>query len=124
MIAWDRAHPATELDPRVAAWREEHPDGTLEDLVRDLGLWVRPADEDAQRLAWYSLKRLHDPAAIEGFHAMRNANVPAARDAVPRRDSPREGTATDCAAGTPLRARLAGQQEAGPEPERPQGWCR
>jgi hypothetical protein len=71
MIAWDKKHPARELDPAVAAWRREHPDGTLEDLVGDLGLWDKPGDEDAQRLAWYSLRRLRDPVALEGFPAMR-----------------------------------------------------
>jgi hypothetical protein len=71
MIAWDRQHPPKKLDPAVAEWRRENPDGTLEDLVRDLGLWERPHDEDAQRLAWYALKRLRDPAALRGFPAMR-----------------------------------------------------
>jgi hypothetical protein len=86
MLAWDRAHPAAEIDPLVAGWREEHPDGTLEDLVRDLELWIKPADEDAQRLAWYSLKRLKDPAAMEGFHIMRAAATirPRGRDEPPR----------------------------------------
>jgi hypothetical protein len=110
MLAWDRAHPADKVDPRVAEWRETHPAGTLEDLVRDLGLWNKPGDEDAQRLAWYSLRRLKDPAAMEGFHAMRNAvaaHVPAVRDTVPRRSSPRDGAATGCAAGTPQTAESA-----------------
>jgi hypothetical protein len=126
MIAWDKAHPASQLDPLVAAWRLEHPDGTLEDLVRDLDLWVRPGDTDAQRLAWYSLKRLEDPAAMQGFPAMHKAgqDVPAVRGTASRRSSPRGDAATDCAAGTPPRPRPAGQQETGPEPERPQGWCR
>jgi hypothetical protein len=105
MIAWDNKHPAAELDPRVAAWRETHPDGTLEDLVRDLELWNKPGDEDAQRLAWYSLRRLRDATAMQegGFHAMRRAaqlNVPAVRDTA-RRSSPRDCAATDCAAGIP-----------------------
>jgi hypothetical protein len=73
MIAWDKKHPAEEVDPLVAQWRETYPDGTLEDLVRDLDLWDKPGDEDAQRLAWYSLRRLKDPAVMEGFHAMRVA---------------------------------------------------
>lgn len=78
MLAWEKAHPAAELDPDVAAWRREHADGTLEDLVRDLELWRNPSDEDAQRLAWYSLKRTGDPAACEGFSVMR-ANARTAR---------------------------------------------
>lgn len=73
MVAWDKEHPAATLDPRVAAWRAGNPDGTLEDLVRDLDLWPNPADEDAQRLAWYALKRLGDAAALQGFPVMRRA---------------------------------------------------
>jgi hypothetical protein len=76
MIAWDKAHPPAQIDPLVAGWRGQHPDGSLEDLIRDLGLWDKPGDEDAQRLAWYSLRRLKDPAAMEGFHAMRAATAP------------------------------------------------
>jgi hypothetical protein len=38
-----------ELPGRVAAWRGKHPDGTLEDAVRDLDLWKTPQDPDAQR---------------------------------------------------------------------------
>jgi len=91
-----------DLDERVAAWRAENPDGTLEHAVRDLGLWPRnPRDADAQRIIWLALRRLSDPVAIHlGFHAMRNVNVPTARDAAPQRSSPREGAATDRAAGT------------------------
>ena len=79
MIVWDRQHPPKELDPAVAAWHREHPDGTLEDLVRDLDLWDKPGDEDAQRLAWYGLKRLRDPAALGGFPAMRGKTKAAGR---------------------------------------------
>jgi len=91
-----------DLDEQVAGWRAANPEGTLEQAVRDLGLWPRnPRDADAQRIIWLALRRLSDPAAIRlGFHAMRNSNVPAARDAAPGRSSLREGPATDCAAGT------------------------
>jgi len=91
-----------DLDEQVAQWRAANPDGTLEQAVRDLGLWPRnPRDADAQRIIWLALRHLSDPVAIRlGFHAMRNANVPAARDAASQRSSPREGAATDCAAGT------------------------
>jgi len=91
-----------DLDEQVAGWRAANPDGTLKEAVRDLGLWPRnPSDADAQRIIWLALRRMGDSAAIRlGFHAMRNANVLAARDATPRRSSPREGAAMDCAAGT------------------------
>jgi hypothetical protein len=73
MTAWDKTHPAEQLNPRIAAWREVHPDGTLEDLLRDLELWSNPEDLHAQQLAWYRLRDLGDPAALEGFPAMRAA---------------------------------------------------
>jgi hypothetical protein len=47
MLAWDQRYPPEQLNPRIAEWRAAHPDGTLEDLVRDLELWYRPRDEDA-----------------------------------------------------------------------------
>jgi hypothetical protein len=71
MLAWDKKYPPGQLNPRIAGWREAHPDGTLEDAVRDLGLWHIPQDPDAQRLVWYRLRDLGDPAALEGFQAMR-----------------------------------------------------
>ena len=93
-------HP--DLDEQIAKWRAANPDGTLEQAVCDLELWPKnPRDADAQRIIWLALRRLSDSVAIRlGFHAMRNVNVPAARDAAPQRSSPREGAATDCAAGT------------------------
>ncbi|HXL93800.1 MAG TPA: hypothetical protein VN969_33120 [Streptosporangiaceae bacterium] len=91
-----------DLDEQVAGWRAANPDGTLEQAVRDLGLWPRnPRDADAQRIIWLALRRLSDSAAIRlGFHAMRNAHVLMSRDTAPRRSSPGEGVATDCAAAT------------------------
>jgi hypothetical protein len=71
MLAWDKRYPAGQLNPRIARWRAAHPDGTLEDAVRDLELWHIPQDPDAQRLVWYRLRDLGDPAALEGFQAMR-----------------------------------------------------
>jgi hypothetical protein len=70
-----------DLDGRVAAWRRDHPDGTLRDAVDDLGLWPKnPADPDAQRMIWLALRRLGDPAARrQGFPAMRAASLPAVR---------------------------------------------
>jgi hypothetical protein len=75
MTAWDRAHPAAEWNPRIAEWRQAHPDGTLEDLVRDLKLWRNPADKEAQQIAWYRLRDLGDPVACEGFQAMHAATA-------------------------------------------------
>jgi hypothetical protein len=96
-----------DLDERVAQWRTANPSGTLEQAVRDLNLWHQPADKDAQAIIWTMLRKHKDPAAMQGFHVMRNAtaagagHVPAVRDAAPRRSSPRDGTATGCAAGMP-----------------------
>jgi hypothetical protein len=103
MYQWDRDHPARRLDPLVEGWRALHPGGSLEDLVRDLGLWHKPKDRDAQWLAWQALKRTGDRIALEGFPAARNAGrdiVPAVRDAGSRRSSPRDGAATGCSAET------------------------
>jgi hypothetical protein len=90
------------LDEQVARWRTENPAGTLEQAVRDLGLWPRnPRDSDAQRLVWLALRRLGDPAAARlGFPAMRRQNVPAVTDAASG-SWPAGDAATDCAAGTP-----------------------
>jgi len=60
-----------DLDARVAQWRADHPSGTLQEAVGDLKLWPRTGDPDAQRLVWYALRRIDDPAALEGFPAMR-----------------------------------------------------
>jgi len=64
-------HP--DLDRQVTRWRAANPDATLEQAVRDLGLWPKnPRDADAQRIVWLALRRLGDPAAVRlGFHAMR-----------------------------------------------------
>lgn len=88
MQGWDLSHPASELNPRIAAWREAHPDGTLADVIRDLELWGQPDDEDVQRLAWYRLRALGDPAALDGFEAMRAA---ATRQAQEHRGAKRAG---------------------------------
>jgi anti-sigma factor RsiW len=96
-----------DLDERVAHWRAGHPSGTLEQAVRDLNLWHKPADKDAQAIIWTMLRQRKDPAAMQGFHVMRNAtaagagHIPAVRDAAPPRSSPRNGTATGRAAGMP-----------------------
>jgi len=65
-------HP--DLDEQVTGWRAANPAGTLEQAVRDLGLWPKnPQDADAQRIVWLALRRLSDPVAVRlGFHAMRN----------------------------------------------------
>jgi hypothetical protein len=62
-----------DLDACIGAWRAEHPAGTLEACVRDPDLWRNPEDHNAQRLAWYSLKHLRDPAAVERYPKMRAA---------------------------------------------------
>jgi hypothetical protein len=68
-----------DLGKRVTAWREQHPDGTLEQAVRDLDLWPVPQDPDAQRLVWKVLRDIVDPAALEGFPAMRATAARTAR---------------------------------------------
>jgi hypothetical protein len=64
-----------DLGERVAGWRSTHPSGTLEEAVRDLKLWERPGDKDAQWLVWCELRALKDPAAMQGIQAMRRAAV-------------------------------------------------
>jgi hypothetical protein len=68
-----------DLGEQVAGWRVQHPDGTLEDAVRDLKLWSVPQDPDAQRLVWKALRDIADPAALDGFPAMRAAAARTAR---------------------------------------------
>ena len=46
MNRFERQHP--DLAERIEDWAGEHPDGSLEDAVRDLGLWPNPKDRDAQ----------------------------------------------------------------------------
>jgi hypothetical protein len=46
MNRFEKQHP--DLEERVARWSEAHPGGSLEDAVRDLGLWPNPKDRDAQ----------------------------------------------------------------------------
>ena len=75
--AVEKQHP--DLDEQVTGWRTQHPDGTLEDAVRDLKLWSVPQDPDAQRLVWKVLRDIADPAALEGFPAMRAAAARTAR---------------------------------------------
>jgi hypothetical protein len=67
------------LDEQVAKWRAANPDGTLEQAVRDLGLWPRnPGDADAQQIIWLALRRMKDPVATRlGFPAMRGVSIPA-----------------------------------------------
>jgi hypothetical protein len=91
-----------DLDERVAAWRGDHPDGTLRDAVDDLELWPKnPADADAQRMIWLALRRLGDPAAArQGFPAMRAECVPAVMDAAPGAPAATAGAMPDCTAGT------------------------
>jgi hypothetical protein len=50
MNSFERRHP--DLAERVAEWHESHPGGSLEDAVRDLGLWPNPRDRDAQWFVW------------------------------------------------------------------------
>jgi hypothetical protein len=96
-----RQHP--DLDGEVGRWRAQHPDGTLQDAVADLGLWPNPGDADAQRMIWLALRRLGDPAAErQGFPAMRAASiVPAVADAAPGTPAATAGPAEGCTAGTP-----------------------
>src|SRR5262249_50398118 len=53
MDRFEARHP--DLDQVVAAWCAEHPDGSLEDALRDLELWHSPKDKDAQWLVWRHL---------------------------------------------------------------------
>jgi hypothetical protein len=71
MYQFEVAH--ADLDVLLARWRHDHGDGCLEDAVRDLELWPRPHDRDVQWLIWQGLRRLGDPAALQGFHEMRAA---------------------------------------------------
>ena len=50
MNRFEKQHP--DLEERVAEWSGAHPDGSLEDAVRDLGLWPDPKDRDAQWFVW------------------------------------------------------------------------
>ncbi len=50
MDRFERQHP--DLAERVAEWADDHPGGTLEDAVRDLALWPKPKDRDAQWFVW------------------------------------------------------------------------
>ena len=63
MERFERRHP--DLAAVLAEWAGDHPDGTLEDAVRDLELWHNPADPDAQWLIWRYLPEGH--AARTGF---------------------------------------------------------
>ena len=45
MDRFERRHP--HLAELVAGWANAHPDGTLEDAVRDLELWHNAKDRDA-----------------------------------------------------------------------------
>ncbi len=56
MLRFERQHP--DLAERVAAWHAAHPDcsrESLEDAVRDLQLWPKPKDRDAQWFVWRHL---------------------------------------------------------------------
>jgi hypothetical protein len=68
------------LAARVREWRAAYPDRTLEDAVRDLGLWRVPQDPDAQRVIWFFLKDMGDAPALEGFQAMRAGAARKLRD--------------------------------------------
>jgi hypothetical protein len=57
MNRFERRHP--DLADLVAEWAEDHPDGTLEDGVRDLKLWHNPKDRDAQWFVWRYLPDGH-----------------------------------------------------------------
>ncbi len=50
MHRFERQHP--DLAERIKEWAGKHPDGSLEDAVRDLGLWPNPEDRDAQWFVW------------------------------------------------------------------------
>jgi hypothetical protein len=68
MERFEAMHP--DLAGRAAAWARDCPDGSLEDAVRELGVWHRPQDRDAQWLVWRALPagaaaRLH-PATLTG----------------------------------------------------------
>ena len=73
---WERRHLA-DLPDRVAKWRVGHPAGTLRQAAVDLELWRNPDDRDIQWHLWDTLKALQDPAAAEGFPAMRAAALAA-----------------------------------------------
>jgi hypothetical protein len=60
MNRFEREHP--DLAERVGEWAGEYPDGSLEDAVRDLGLWPNPKDRDAQ---WFVWRYLPDGAAAK-----------------------------------------------------------
>jgi len=69
---WERGYLA-DLPERVAKWRAGHPAGTLREAAADLKLWRTPDDRDVHWHLWNTLKTLDDPAAAEGFPAMRAA---------------------------------------------------
>jgi hypothetical protein len=53
MNRFEARHP--DLDQVLTSWCTEHPEGSLEDAVRDLELWHNPEDEDAKWLVWRHL---------------------------------------------------------------------
>jgi len=65
---FERRHP--DLASELRQWRAANPGATAEKAVRDLGLWHNPRDGMAQRYVWWAPKKLGDPLAMQGFHAV------------------------------------------------------
>lgn len=57
MTRIEREHP--HLRQQVRNWAADHPDGTLEQAVKDLDLWPDPGDKDARYLVWQHLPDGH-----------------------------------------------------------------
>jgi GntR family transcriptional regulator len=79
----ERRHPG--LAKRVTEWHEAHPGGTLEDAVRDLGLWRNPRDRDAQWLVWRHLpedrRRIETPGGAS-THPLRDRIATTVRERI------------------------------------------
>jgi hypothetical protein len=58
-----RLEKQPQLAEHIEAWAESHPEGSIEDAIRDLGLWPRPGDKDAQWIVWKRLPQDH-PARV------------------------------------------------------------